>query len=219
MATIQNLKPDLNPNAKTTFVNTQDLVEGLLSLTSKGEPVFQVQAVYAKASHKGAHLVRVRTVKPYLVNDEPCYPEILVQNAYDGRVKFQLYFGLFAENAGGYVKAVTVENPNELAQTFVAQINDLIQNRPEPWAEFTEKVANVLAPTKVEGERRSKAPRRAQTVIGHLVRLSNTNQVATDVVDIPAKPNKYLYIGAGRTKRPNPAYANWMELYGTTVEA
>lgn len=52
-----------------------------------------------------------------------------------------------------------------------------------------------------------------------LATLPTEDAKEPDPVVIPTKPNKYIYIGKGRTKRPNPEYAKWMELYSDLVEA
>lgn len=51
--------------------------------------------------------------------------------------------------------------------------------------------------------------------------VDNTTTIeAEEVVEdvqIPTKPNKYVYEGSSRNRRANPEYAKWMELYGDLV--
>lgn len=83
----------------------------------------------------------------------------------------------------------------------------------------------VLGGYKFEGQKRAKALTdpivewRLYQAITAIFAGAPTTPAAVAEVNIPARPNKFLYIGEGRTKRPNPAYARWMELYSDLVEA
>ena len=88
-----------------------------------------------------------------------------------------------------------------------------------------EALTMVLNGYKFEGQKRAKAItdpivkwRYYQAITAIFANLPSTPEISEDVT-IPPKPNKYIYIGKGRTKRPNPEYAKWMELYSDLVEA
>lgn len=100
---------DLNPNLQTSkemskryvWMDTMELVENLLSLKSKGEQVFELRSIQGKRSRKnntvgrGIHLVRLRTVKPMLIDGETLFPEIVIKNSYDGSCPLICELGIF----------------------------------------------------------------------------------------------------------------------------
>ncbi len=100
---------DLNPNLQISkqmskryvWMNTQELVENLLSLKSKGEQVFELRSIQGKRTRKqstagrGIHLVRLKMVRPFEINGEVLYPEILIKNSYDGSCPLVCELGIF----------------------------------------------------------------------------------------------------------------------------
>ena len=98
---------DLNPSLQITKkmsrhyqeMDTQKMVETMLALTSKGQPVFELRSIQARKSKKGAlrgvHIVRLRTVEPYILNGETLYPELVIHNSYDGSCPLKVDMGVF----------------------------------------------------------------------------------------------------------------------------
>lgn len=98
---------DLNPALQTTkqmskhyvSMDTQVMVQTLLDLKSKGNPVFELRSIQARKSKKGAlrgvHIVRVKTIMPYEINGETLFPEIVIHNSYDGSCPLKVDMGVF----------------------------------------------------------------------------------------------------------------------------
>lgn len=89
---------------KYVTMDTRALIENLLSLTSKGNPVFQLRSIQCgrkKGSNepqvtKGRHVVRIQTVKSYIVGKEDgVHPELVITNSYDGSTTFKVQMGIF----------------------------------------------------------------------------------------------------------------------------
>lgn len=86
------------------LMNTKELVENILALTSKGEPVFQLRQIQfgrTKSGNqfqisKGSHFVRIQTVNSYSVgNQDDVHPELIIKNSYDGSSQFEVRMGIF----------------------------------------------------------------------------------------------------------------------------
>lgn len=104
---ISHLNPELNPkfgqmSNKYVLMNSQELVQGLLNLKSKGEPVFELRSIQFRKSRSprmqyvGSHLIRIRTRQSFNVGkDDAVYPEILIRNSYDGHSQFEVRMGIF----------------------------------------------------------------------------------------------------------------------------
>lgn len=104
---ISHLNPELNPkfgqmSQKYVLMNSQELVQGLLDLKSKGEPVFELRSIQFRKSRSprmqyvGSHLIRIRTRQSFNVGKEDAvHPEILIKNSYDGHSQFEVRMGIF----------------------------------------------------------------------------------------------------------------------------
>lgn len=104
---ISQLNPALNPqatkmSAKYVTMDSQKLVESILALTSKGEPVFQLRSIQFRKGRQesnarvGNHLIRIQTVKSYSVGKEDnVHPELVIKNSYDGSGQFEVRMGIF----------------------------------------------------------------------------------------------------------------------------
>jgi len=95
------------------------------------------------------------------------------------------------------------------------------------WDAMVQMFNRLLLGAKINGKK-SKTVDNPRTIIeiGQLIWTiaqeyvtDPVTETPTESVVIPERPNKFLYIGEGRTKRPNPEYAKWMELYSDLVEA
>ena len=103
---ISLLNPELcqkTMSGRYVEMDSQKLVESILSLTSKGEPVFELRSITMKnlvpskpeRNYCGEHMIRIKTVIPYLLDGEELYPEILIKNSYDGSGKFSVDMGVY----------------------------------------------------------------------------------------------------------------------------
>ena len=88
-------------SAKYVTMDTKALGEALLSLQVRGEKFFELREIKmrrGKAEHawKGTHMVRIKTIKPLNTKTgEELYPELLIQNSYDGSASLKVDMGIF----------------------------------------------------------------------------------------------------------------------------
>jgi hypothetical protein len=99
----------LNPSLQTSRqmskhyvqMDTRNVLDELLALQSGGSPVFQIRDLKHKRSQKsstlgrGVHLVRVQMTRPYVLNGETLYPELVIKNSYDGSSALEVHMGIF----------------------------------------------------------------------------------------------------------------------------
>lgn len=99
LATISsNLQTSKTMSAKYVWLDTERLVNKLLSLTSGGEPVFELREIKntrSKKAGRGKHIVRLRTVKSLILNGDVLFPEIIIMNSYDGSCPLRVEMGVF----------------------------------------------------------------------------------------------------------------------------
>lgn len=95
---LQTSKPMSN---RYVCMPTDEMVENLLSLTSKGEQVFELRSIQGKKTRKanmvgrGIHLVRLRMKKSYEIDGDVLYPELVIKNSYDGSCPLIVEMGVF----------------------------------------------------------------------------------------------------------------------------
>ncbi len=142
---ISQLNPSLcnkfgKMSEKYVTMDSQKLVEAILALTSKGNPVFELRAIQlgkVKGSReaqtaKGSHIIRIQTVKSYSVgNKDDVHPELIIKNSYDGSSTFQVRMGIFrlvcsnglviATHNFGEIKLRHMGTPEEAAFEIVKQ--------------------------------------------------------------------------------------------------
>ena len=138
----------LNPSLCTKFgkmsekyvtMDSEKLVNAILSLTSKGQPVFELRAIQFHNPRKGnearkygGHIVRIQTVKSYAVGKkDDVHPEMIIRNSYDGSSTFQIRMGVFrlvcsnglviATEDFGEIKLRHMGTPEEAAFDLVKQ--------------------------------------------------------------------------------------------------
>ena len=85
---LQDLRPSLQTSKEMSkryvWMDTEELVNNLLSLKVKGEKFFELRSIQGKKTRKanlagrGIHIVRLRTVKPMDIEGEILYPEIVI---------------------------------------------------------------------------------------------------------------------------------------------
>lgn len=105
MLTLDHIRPALQTSKQMSkryvWMDTTEIVDNLLNLTSKGEPVFELRQIQAKRARKpngagrGVHLVRLRTNKSFHVDGETLFPEIVIKNSYDGSCPLVVEMGIF----------------------------------------------------------------------------------------------------------------------------
>lgn len=101
----------LNPANQTSrtmsnryvVMDTRKVVETILeNVDASGNPVFEIRSIETKRGRKtkslagrGVHLVRIRTIKSYKLNNDDVHPEIVIKNSYDGSSALECYVGIF----------------------------------------------------------------------------------------------------------------------------
>lgn len=105
MLTLDQIQPSLQMSKRMSnryvWMDTTQIVENLLALKSKGEPVFSLREIKGKKSRKadtagrGIHIVRLRTNRSFEVDGETLFPEIVIKNSYDGSCPLVVEMGIF----------------------------------------------------------------------------------------------------------------------------
>lgn len=99
LATVSStLQTSKKMSAKYVWLDTEKLVNYLLGLTSKGEPVFELVDIKnsrGKTAGRGKHIVRLRAVHQYQVGGDWCQPELVIINSYDGSCPLRVEMGIF----------------------------------------------------------------------------------------------------------------------------
>jgi hypothetical protein len=88
-------------SAKYVVMDTEKLVNYLLSLTSKGEPVFELREIRNNRSKKGAgrgvHTVKLQMRVPYQIGKDIVYLELIIMNSHDGSSPLRVEIGIFRQ--------------------------------------------------------------------------------------------------------------------------
>jgi len=102
---------DLQPSLQTTKqmsrhykeYSTPDLIGHLLDLKSKGEQVFELRQIQMKRTRKpnqagrGIHIARIRMTKPYILDGDTLFPELIIKNSYDGSCQLVVEMGIYRQ--------------------------------------------------------------------------------------------------------------------------
>lgn len=104
---ISQLNPNLNPkfaqmSEKYVLMDSEKLVNSILSLTSGGKPVFELRSIQFRNPRNGSdqrvgnHLIRIQTINSFTVGkNDKVHPEMLIKNSYDGAGQFEVRMGIF----------------------------------------------------------------------------------------------------------------------------
>lgn len=105
MLTLDQIRPTLQTSKQMSnryvWMDTVQIIENLLALKSKGEPVFSLRQIKGKKSRKadtagrGIHIVRLRTNRSFEIDGETLFPEIVIKNSYDGSCPLVVEMGIF----------------------------------------------------------------------------------------------------------------------------
>ena len=132
---------------KYVTMDTKALGEALLSLRVRGEQFFEIREITqrrGKPEHawKGMHMVRIKTIKPLNTKTgEELYPELLIQNSYDGSSSLKVDMGIFrlvcsnglvikTRDFGGFKLrhiGTPMETALELLQQFAARCTEFVK--------------------------------------------------------------------------------------------
>lgn len=105
--TLNDLQPSLQTSKQMSRhykeYSTPELVENLLQLRSKGNPVFELRQIQMKRTRKvqmagrGIHIARVRMITPYILDGDTLYPELVIKNSYDGSSPLVVEMGIYRQ--------------------------------------------------------------------------------------------------------------------------
>lgn len=103
--TLDQLNPQLQTSKEMSkryvWMNTAEIVNGLLDLKKGGESVFELRSIQGKKTRKtqlagrGIHIARVKLKIPYEIDGETLYPELVIKNSYDGSCPLIVEMGVF----------------------------------------------------------------------------------------------------------------------------
>lgn len=103
--TLDQLNPRLQTSKEMSkryvWMNTAEIVNGLLDLKKGGESVFELRSIQGKKPRKtqlagrGIHIARVKLKIPYEIDGETLYPELVIKNSYDGSCPLIVEMGVF----------------------------------------------------------------------------------------------------------------------------
>lgn len=103
--TLDQLNPQLQTSKEMSkryvWMNTAEIVNGLLDLKKGGESVFELRSIQGKKTRKtqlagrGIHIARVKLKIPYEIDGETLFPELVIKNSYDGSCPLIVEMGVF----------------------------------------------------------------------------------------------------------------------------
>lgn len=154
--------------------NTAAICRSLLDLESNGEKIFELRQISARRTRpgstvsvtKGVHLVRLKSVRPMIINGDTLFPEMIIRNSRDGSCSLTAEIGIFRlvctngltvkSHDFGSIKCRHVGTPQEqaleLLSGFVAQLVQVKQEierlayvtlTEEECIELAKKAANI----------------------------------------------------------------------------